>query len=63
MKWYKAWSGVRRAMGGITPRSIAGQEDDVFGVPAALAGHRVLDVIERIGGAGVLGELVVVQVD
>ena len=44
-------------------RGVAGQEDDVLRLARALVGHRVRDEVERVGPPGVLGELLVVEVE
>ena len=63
MKWYSAWSGVSRAIGGITPDASQVSRMMFFGWPAALLRDGVADELERVRGARVLGERVVVEVD
>ena len=49
--------------GGHDAARVAGQEHDVLRVPRPLVGHGVLDEVERVGAARVLGELLVVEVE
>jgi len=50
-------------MGGMTPAGVARQEDHIARMAGHLGRQIVLDVIQRIGAAGVFGEQVVVQVE
>jgi hypothetical protein len=56
-----ACSGVSRAIGGSTPNASAVRKTTFFGWPAAPGGHVVADVVQRVAGARVLGDRLVLE--
>ena len=54
---------VSLAIGGITPGCVTGQKHDILGMPAHLLVDGVVDEVERVRGACVLGDRLIVQVD
>ena len=58
-----ACSGVSREIGGRTPNASAVRKMTFAGWPAYARNHRVVDVLERVGRARVLGDLVGIEIE
>jgi hypothetical protein len=63
MNWYSAWFGRQARDGRHDPAGIAGQHDDVLGMPGLFLRDSVGDKLQRVRSTGILGDRFVVQVD